>query len=653
MDSRENTDSRKRSTRDTRDRYVQDTPESMWNSIRRMCSGNCPVYLQGYSLLCGGILMLLIAGIDAVASTPLFSSGNAAVTSGNIRHFFRSWHGYVIVLLTVAILIIASAAFLNWAILLSEALYTGRQVRPARYVIRGFTSIRLFLRREGLPIVLQFVLFVPIFAATLFFLIPDPFEIPGLIRYLIHKKLLYEIVYFAILLLLLVLQMRNLFLYQEVVLQREDISEARRAARRLLKENRTQAWLGLFLSLIAAAAVGLAGAGVFLLLPHLLQKLTAVLPRLTVRCLVLIGTYSGLLIFLLSLLMSPWMLLIPAVDMYHRIRKDREETKALKAGEPPAAGENAGRAGSIGDQSLKEIQSGQEAQSGRGVQTGSRKRVMAVFALVCAGVVAVMSAVSMRNFDSWFPRARKIEAVVHRLGGDLDAENTLEGQEAALEAGALAAETDIQRSRDGEYIIFHDSSLKRLCGSKERPCDLTLEQLREKTILNAQGEPRQIPTLREVLQKAKGREKLYLELKGVTVDEQMADDVIAMVREMGMEDDCVLISMIYPVIRYIHRTYPEVRCGYLSFFTYGSNAKLDGNILLSLSHAISPAKTTALHRAGKRLYCWTVNTRSQARRMIRLNVDGIISDRYDIIQSVLDHQESRTDCERIMDVLRN
>ena len=76
-------------------------------------------------------------------------------------------------------------------------------------------------------------------------------------------------------------------------------------------------------------------------------------------------------------------------------------------------------------------------------------------------------------------------------------------------------------------------------------------------------------------------------------------------------------------------------------------------MLLSQSNVINPAKTRAIHRKGKKLYCWTVNSRNTAKAMIRRRVDGIISDRYDIIASVLDHMESRTDYERIMDVLMN
>ena len=160
-----------------------------------------------------------------------------------------------------------------------------------------------------------------------------------------------------------------------------------------------------------------------------------------------------------------------------------------------------------------------------------------------------------------------------------------------------------------------------------------------------------IETLSEVLDKAKGQVRLYLELKGATADVQMARDVARMVRERNMEQDCVLISMNYSLINYISKRIPDIPCGYLYFFAYGSPSSLSGNILLAQSNAISQQRMRAIHSKGKKMYCWTVNSRKTAQNMVRQRVDGIISDRYDIIASVLDHMESRTDYERIMDVL--
>ncbi|MBR1899545.1 MAG: glycerophosphoryl diester phosphodiesterase membrane domain-containing protein [Lachnospiraceae bacterium] len=582
------------------------------------------------SILCSFLIILSMTGTDALVSSLLHVSGDPAITSGNYRIFFRSWHGYAVVLITEVILLVTVAALINMVILLAEDLRRGVPVRPISLLFRGISRIRLFMCRQGVPVILYYIVFFPAITVTLFFVIPNPFEIPGFISYQIHKKLLYRVSYIFVMVVLTALQLRNMFLLHDVVLENETLPEARQRAKRMIREHRRQAYPALLAAVVMAAVVILGGLAVFRLLPLALQNITIHIPRLISRYIVLFGTCLGLLVLALCVLLAPWIVILSMSEIYDRLR-GKEPVKARVSAEDKAPA-------SAADEELSR-----------------RKRNRLAPAISLAGVliIAVVSWVLLVHFEYLFPRARRVEAVVHRLGGDLDIENTLEGQEAALELGAGAAETDIQRTKDGEYIIFHDGTLKRLCGMPDRPCDLTLDEIRSIEMQTVTGEVRKIPTLEEVLDKAKGREVLYLELKGVTADEQMADDVIAMLKEKGMEQDCILISMNYHVIRYIDRNYPDIRCGYLYFFAYGNESRLEADLLMSQSNVINPSKTSAIHRAGKQLYCWTVNSRGTAKAMIRRRVDGIISDRYDIIQSVLDHLESRTDYERIMDVLVN
>lgn len=582
------------------------------------------------SILCSFLIILSMTGTDALVSSLLHVSGDPAITSGNYRIFFRSWHGYAVVLITEVILLVTVAALINMVILLAEDLRRGVPVRPISLLFRGISRIRLFMCRQGVPVILYYIVFFPAITVTLFFVIPNPFEIPGFISYQLHKKLLYRVSYIFVMVVLTALQLRNMFLLHDVILENETLPEARQRAKRMIREHRRQAYPALLAAVIMAAVVILGGLAVFRLLPLALQNITIHIPRLISRYIVLFGTCLGLLVLALCVLLAPWIVILSMSEIYDRLR-GKEPVKARVSAEDKAPA-------SAADEELFR-----------------RKRNRLAPAISLAGVliIAAVSWVLLVHFEYLFPRARRVEAVVHRLGGDLDIENTLEGQEAALELGAGAAETDIQRTKDGEYIIFHDGTLKRMCGMPDRPCDLTLDEIRSIEMQTVTGEVRKIPTLEEVLDKAKGREVLYLELKGVTADEQMADDVIAMLKEKGMEQDCILISMNYHVIRYIDRNYPDIRCGYLYFFAYGNESRLEADLLMSQSNVINPSKTSAIHRAGKQLYCWTVNSRGTAKAMIRRRVDGIISDRYDIIASVLDHLESRTDYERIMDVLVN
>ena len=75
-------------------------------------------------------------------------------------------------------------------------------------------------------------------------------------------------------------------------------------------------------------------------------------------------------------------------------------------------------------------------------------------------------------------------AISAHRGGSMEApENTLEAFEYALELGCAYIETDVQATKDGEVVIFHDSNLRRLAGLNKKVNELTLEEIRSVDLL--------------------------------------------------------------------------------------------------------------------------------------------------------------------------
>jgi hypothetical protein len=70
--------------------------------------------------------------------------------------------------------------------------------------------------------------------------------------------------------------------------------------------------------------------------------------------------------------------------------------------------------------------------------------------------------------------------IAHR-GASLEAqENTLDSLRIAASLGAFACECDIRKTKDGRYVLFHDSDLKRLTGFPDRLGDITADEMRER-----------------------------------------------------------------------------------------------------------------------------------------------------------------------------
>ena len=88
-------------------------------------------------------------------------------------------------------------------------------------------------------------------------------------------------------------------------------------------------------------------------------------------------------------------------------------------------------------------------------------------------------------------------------------ENSLTAFRLAAEAG-YGIELDIQLSKDGEVVVFHDDTLPRVCGVEGRVDAYTLAELREMRLC---GTDERIPLLSEVFEVVAGRSPFIIELK--------------------------------------------------------------------------------------------------------------------------------------------
>lgn len=111
----------------------------------------------------------------------------------------------------------------------------------------------------------------------------------------------------------------------------------------------------------------------------------------------------------------------------------------------------------------------------------------------------------------------KIVAVGHRGTKKFAPENTIAAHEAAFALGARAIEFDIRCTRDGHFILMHDSNVNRTTDGQGRVKDLTLEQIKTLDAGIRKGPEftgERVPTLREALRNVKGRFIVDLDFKG-------------------------------------------------------------------------------------------------------------------------------------------
>lgn len=258
-------------------------------------------------------------------------------------------------------------------------------------------------------------------------------------------------------------------------------------------------------------------------------------------------------------------------------------------------------------------------------------------------------------FDEWFPAKSDALIIAHRAGGALGAENTLYDLERAHEQGITAGEIDVQRTKDGYYVVTHDNTFWRTANDKRYVWDMTLEEIQ--TQINIlplrQGQPSvTVSTIDQFLDAAKAwNMHLFVELKGYTADKQMADDLARLAQEKNMTGSCTFISLKYSLVDYMETTYPQLETGYIYNMAIGDTPDLNCDCFIVASEAATSAAIYAIQAKGKKIYVWSVNSTKQIEKFLKSDIDGIITDQPVNARKVEEKLERRSDFQRVYDNL--
>ena len=128
----------------------------------------------------------------------------------------------------------------------------------------------------------------------------------------------------------------------------------------------------------------------------------------------------------------------------------------------------------------------------------------------------------------------------HAAGKTLYAENSIAAVEGSIAMGAEIVEVDIRRSKDGEFVIMHDSWLDRTTTCKGEVVNYTLAELRRcRLVVEGTGAVtgETVSTLREMLLATRDRILINLDNK---LDVQALPGMIAVARDLGMAEQVIV-----------------------------------------------------------------------------------------------------------------
>lgn len=230
----------------------------------------------------------------------------------------------------------------------------------------------------------------------------------------------------------------------------------------------------------------------------------------------------------------------------------------------------------------------------------------------------------------------------HRGGALMAPENTISSLGYTIDCGADYAEIDVQETKDGELVLLHDNSLKRTAGVNKNVWEMEyaeIEKLDVGASFHKKFRGEKIPTLDEVLKFCKGSLDLNIEIKYNGKNKGIVKKVVRVIEENDFEEHCVITSMNYGFLKQIKKANPDIRTGYIMTMTYGSISRITAADFFSVKYTyIDDEFVREAHSLGKEVHAWTVNYRGDAKRMLDIGVDNIITDNPVLIRKVMSRE---------------
>ena len=194
-------------------------------------------------------------------------------------------------------------------------------------------------------------------------------------------------------------------------------------------------------------------------------------------------------------------------------------------------------------------------------------------------------------------------------------ENSLKAFDLAASKG-YGMELDVQLSKDGQVVVFHDDTLNRVCGVDSRVDEKNYDELKK---LSLCGTRETIPLFSEVLKTVRGRGPLIVELKNGRSNKELCEKTYALLRDYTGE---YCIESFNPfIVRWFRRNAPQIVRGQLANPPKDYNGEVNpvtafllGNVLLNflsrpqfIAYKIAPKPfpVKLSEFLGAMRVCWT------------------------------------------------
>lgn len=239
---------------------------------------------------------------------------------------------------------------------------------------------------------------------------------------------------------------------------------------------------------------------------------------------------------------------------------------------------------------------------------------------------------------------KQVDNVAHRGATAYAPENTIAAFDLAVDMKADYIEIDVQRSKDGELVLIHDTTVDRTTDGTGKVGELTFEQLRSLDAGSWKGEQYEgepIPTFEEILDRYRGKVGILIELKAPELYPGIEKQVAEALKERNLDkpqnEKIIIQSFNFESMKTTNELLPLVPIGVLTsnrvhttpealqeFSTYADWFNPSYGI-------VTEELVNQVHSLGMKIGSWTVRSQEAADFLFEMKVDAIITDYPDYV----------------------
>ena len=220
--------------------------------------------------------------------------------------------------------------------------------------------------------------------------------------------------------------------------------------------------------------------------------------------------------------------------------------------------------------------------------------------------------------------------IAHRGASAVAPESTRAAIRAAVRGGADAVELDVQMTRDGCLVVFHDDRLERTtngAGTVRNTRYTDLARLDAGAWFHPRWAGERILLVSQAARLIPAPMRIHLELKRTLRRQALLRGLLHVVRRARIGRRLLLSSFDAALLRPLRKT----RLAYALISRTDPDRSLEQAVRLGcaawhpLHTLVTPRRIARAHAVGLRVHAWTVDDPARARRLIRWGVDGIFT----------------------------